>query len=44
METFEQFLYGISEIQLNADQMNRIRGGDWPTDPPDDPPGGQGGN
>jgi natural product precursor len=38
METLEKLLNELSEMQLNVNQMNRLRGGDGPTDPPDDPP------
>ena len=44
METFEKLLNELSEMQLNAGQMNSIRGGDGPIDPPadpDDPIGGK---
>jgi hypothetical protein len=37
MKTFEKFLNELSEIQLNVNQMNMIRGGDGPIDPPADP-------
>ncbi len=43
METFEKLLNELSEIKLNVEQMNKIRGGDGPTDPPDDPPDPSGG-
>jgi len=43
METFEKLLNELSEIKLNVEQMNKIRGGDGPTDPPDDPPNPGGG-
>lgn len=43
MEIFEKLLNEFSEIQLSEGQMNMIRGGDGPVEPPDDPPNPIGG-
>ena len=43
METFEKLMNEFTEIQLSNSEMNRIRGGDGPTPPPENPPDPTGG-
>ena len=37
MEIFDKIFNEFSEIQLNVDQMNKVRGGDAPINPPEPP-------